>query len=639
MTAPRRLAATALTVGLLAAPPSGVAAQLTVAEASITELQELMSSGRASAVEIVQAYLDRIEAYDQQGPAINAMVWLNPNALADAATLDRERAERGPRGPLHGIPVILKDNYDTPDMPTTAGTLALASHYAPDDAFQVAKLRAAGAVILGKANMHELASGITTVSSMGGQTLNPYDTRRNPGGSSGGTGAAIAASFAAIGWGSDTCGSIRIPAAQNDLVGLRPTKGLSSIDGIIPLAATQDVGGPLARTVRDLAIGLDATVGPDPNDPATAILDGRDLPGFVDALDDQALRGARIGILEEYFGSAPEEAAAERLVRAAIERMVELGADTVTVEIPDLGELISGSGVIGYETKWDLIDYFAQTPDAAVTSLGEILETGLVHEALVPRMRARNESEERESEEYLAALAKRGPLKEAVESTLNRHSLDAIVFPTVRTIPSIVGDPQRGSSCSLGANTGLPSISVPVGFTADTYVPGVPIGMEMMARTLEDARLVAMAYAFEQATDHRRIPPSTPALEDGVSPARFHVAYRPGEPADAIDVSTSGVTITGSGSFDPATRRLRLEVALRGAASAHVLGVALRFPHEEGGWQVADLVVRPGQVDGIWEGVLSARQLGHFLADETHLILVTRAHPLGAAVAGLAPTQ
>lgn len=609
---------------------SAVQAQVTVAERSIMELQELMSSGQATAVSITQAYLDRIEAYDQQGPTINAMVWLNPNARADAEALDRERAERGPRGPLHGIPIILKDNYDTPEMPSAAGTLALANHYAPDDAFQVAKLRAAGAVILGKANMHELASGVTTISSLGGQTRNPYDLSRNPGGSSGGTGAAIAASFAAVGWGSDTCGSIRIPAAQNDLVGLRPTKGLSSIDGIIPLAATQDVGGPLARTVRDLAISLDATVGADPNDPATAILQGRDLPRFVDALDTDALRGARVGILEDYFGDAPEEAAAARLVRAAIDQMVELGADTVTVEIPDLSELISGSGVIGFETKWDLIDYFAQTPDAPVSSLGEILESGLVHEALTPRMRARNESEERNSEEYLAALAKRAPLREAVEATLNRHSLDALVFPTVRTIPSVIGDPQRGSSCSLGANTGLPSISVPVGFTS-----GVPIGMELMARTLEDARLVSMAYAYEQATDHRRVPPTTPTLDNRRAPVRVDLAFRADEPAGVLPNQVSGLSLQGTSTFDPVSNQLILDVRVVGVDAEDVLGLALRFPQERGGWQVAHLIMRAGEDEALWVGQLSARQREHLDASELHLVVLTKSRPLGAAVFGL----
>ena len=262
-----------------------------------------MDTGRTTSAELTAAYLARIAAYDQEGPRLNAMIRINPSAIAHAEALDAERASQGRRGPLHGIPIILKDNYDTFDMPTTAGTLALAGMVPPDDASQVRLLREAGVVILGKANMHELASGITTVASLGGQTLNPYNLGRNPGGSSGGTGAAIAASFGAIGGCSDTCGSIRIPSAHNNLVGLRPTKGLSSIDGIIPLSHTQDVGGPLARSVHDLAIALDATIGPDPADLATQILDGRTLPRFADALSTDALDGARIGILASHFGN------------------------------------------------------------------------------------------------------------------------------------------------------------------------------------------------------------------------------------------------------------------------------------------------------------------------------------------------
>lgn len=273
----------ALLPALLAvAMPQTGHAQIEVRGATITEVQEAMTSGAATSAEITAAYLARIRAYDQAGPRIGSMIWINPKAVAEAEALDRERATGDVRGPMHGVPIILKDNYDTYDLPTSGGTLALAGNIPPDDGFQVAKLRAAGAVIIGKSNMHELASGITTISSLGGQTLNPYDLRRNPGGSSGGTGAAITASFATVGWGSDTCGSIRIPSAQNNLVGLRPTKGVSSIDGIIPLAHTQDVGGPLARTMRDLAIALDATAGPDPADPATRILDGRDAPRFVE---------------------------------------------------------------------------------------------------------------------------------------------------------------------------------------------------------------------------------------------------------------------------------------------------------------------------------------------------------------------
>jgi Asp-tRNA(Asn)/Glu-tRNA(Gln) amidotransferase A subunit family amidase len=240
-----------------------------VAESSIADEQRAMTEGRVSSKDLVQAYLSRIEAFDQRGPRLNALITLNPNAIKEAEALDRERAAKGPRGPLHGIPVIVKDNYSTADMQTTAGTVALLGFVPSSDAFQVRKLREAGAVVVGKSNLHELASGITTVGSAFGQTRNPYDPSRNPGGSSGGTGAAITASLAAVGMGSDTCGSIRIPSSVNSLVGLRATKGLSSIAGIVPLSVTQDVGGPLARSVADLATMLDATIGEDPADPAT----------------------------------------------------------------------------------------------------------------------------------------------------------------------------------------------------------------------------------------------------------------------------------------------------------------------------------------------------------------------------------
>jgi Asp-tRNA(Asn)/Glu-tRNA(Gln) amidotransferase A subunit family amidase len=608
-----------------------------IAEATITELQEAMTSGRVSSAEITAAYLARIAAYDRAGPAINAMVWLNPQALAQAEALDRERAERGARGPLHGIPVILKDNYDTADMPTSAGTLALAGFVPPDDAFQVARLRQAGAVILGKANMHELASGITTISSMGGQTLNPYDLTRNPGGSSGGTGAAIAASFAAVGWGSDTCGSIRIPAAQNDLVGLRPTKGLSSIDGIVPLSHTQDVGGPLARTVRDLALALDATIGPDPADPATAILSGRDLPRFVDALEGASLAGARIGILEAYFATAPEEEEADRVVRAAIARMVELGADTVTVEIEGLDSLIVDSGVIHHEFKWDLIDYLAASPGAPVDSLGEMLALGLVHEALVPRMRTRNEPESRETDEYRAALGRRGPLREAVEGTLNRHALDALVFPTVRTIPAIIGDPQRGSSCSLSANTGLPSLSVPAGFTEG----GLPIGIEMIGRMFDDARLVALAYAFEEATENRREPRSTPPLLKGAAPPPLEIHLEDGVPAGIVAggrVAPNDAPIPSIGgrmTFDPTRSELSWRLRAVNVAARDVYALALRWPDGQDGWQVAHRLLAPGEGEGAGVVTLSAAQGAALEAGDMHLILLTRTEPQGAAVTTL----
>ena len=629
---PRRPASTrlALLAGLsvvaVAAPP--VAAQIEVTGATITELQEAMTEGRATSADITEAYLARIRAYDQAGPAINAMIWMNPDALSEARARDQERASTGARGPLHGIPIILKDNYDTYDMPTSAGTLALAGNVAPDDAFQVVRLREAGAVILGKSNMHELASGITTIGSLGGQTRNPYDLRRNPGGSSGGTGAAIAASFAAVGWGSDTCGAIRIPAAQNDLVGLRPTTGLSSRAGLIPRSPTQDVGGPLARTVSDLAIALDATVGFDPADEATRIMEGRDPPRFVENLNPDALTGARIGVLTDLFGDAPEEGAARRIVREALGRMVELGADTLAVEIPRYDSLVSGSGVIHHEFKYDLIEYLEGVPDAPVASLEEMLELGLIHEALTPRMRARDQAEAKFTDEYRTALALREPLREAVVSTLDRYQVDALAFPTVRTIPSVIGDPQRGSSCSLSANTGLPSISVPVGFTAS----GLPIGMELVGRPLDDARLVAIAYAWEQATDHRREPYSTPPLVDGMAPPPSVFTVR--ADGSGYDEPRAGeATLDGRLELDRPRGELRYDLVVRGADPADVYAVVLRHPTEGDAWLVARRISGPGVVDPAGVLVVGRGLVERIDAGEVVIELFTRADPFGAAKA------
>ena len=317
-----------------------------VSEASIPELQAALEEGRTTSAQLVDLYLARIAAYDNAGPVLNTIIRLNPRARELATALDAERAGGTVRGPLHGIPVLMKDNYDVAGMPTTGSSLALAGHMPPDDAFQVARLLGAGAVILGKTNLHELAAGITTISSLGGQTRNPYDPSRNPGGSSGGTGAAIAASFSAVGWGSDTCGSIRIPAAVHNLFGLRPTKGLSSIDGILPLSHSQDTGGPLARTVADLAIALDATVGPDPADPATSILGDRPLPSFVDVLDRGALADARIGVIEEWVTDGGTVASVTRVIRGALEEMETLGATVIDVTIPDLDGLLANTGLI-----------------------------------------------------------------------------------------------------------------------------------------------------------------------------------------------------------------------------------------------------------------------------------------------------
>jgi Asp-tRNA(Asn)/Glu-tRNA(Gln) amidotransferase A subunit family amidase len=490
-----------------------------VAEASVTDLQQAQRAGRVTAVRLVELYLARIAAYDHAGPAINAMIRLNPEARRDAAALDAERAAGRVRGPLHGIPVILKDNYDTRGLETSGGSLALATHRPASDAFVVRKLREAGAVIVGKANMHELAAGVTNISSFGGQTRNPYDLSRCPGGSSGGTGAAIAASFGALGWGSDTCGSIRIPSAFGALFGLRPTMGLFSRDGIIPLALTQDVPGPLARTVTDLAIGLDATVGEDPNDPVTR-LGAQERPRFVEALRADALRGARIGVFAPYFRNADTDVA--DTIRASLKAMRALGAEIVEVDLADFDALIAGSSAIILETKFDLRDYLARPGGAPVASLREIIDRGLYDKALELRHRSADTASARDSESHRRVIAKQGLVRARITALLDSLRLDALAYPTSTRKPVLAGDPQLGGTCALSAQTGLPAISMPAGFTAD----GLPTGVELLGRAFSDARLIAMAFAFEQAGPRRRPPPAAPPLKNGQPPARSEVTVR-----------------------------------------------------------------------------------------------------------------
>jgi Asp-tRNA(Asn)/Glu-tRNA(Gln) amidotransferase A subunit family amidase len=593
-----------------------------VFEATIPDLQEAMTDGRVTSAQLVDAYLARISAYDQAGPELNSMVYLNPNARAQAAALDQERALRGTRGPLHGIPIILKDNYDTADLATSGGSIALAGMIPPDDAFQVRKLREAGAVIIGKSNMHELAAGITTISSVGGQTRNPYDPSRNPGGSSGGTGAAIAASFAAIGWGSDTCGSIRIPASHNNLFGLRPTKGLSSIDGIIPLSHTQDVGGPLARTVMDLALGLDATIGADPADPATRILANRPLPGFVDGLDAEALRGARLGVLTMLMGDAVEDREHSRLVRDALDRMTEAGAEIIDIEIPGLDSILSGSSLIGHEFKWDLIDYLAATPGAPVGSLQDILDRGLYHVQLEANFRRRAETVQRDSAAYHRAVAKRAEARDTVLATMDELALDAVVYPTIRRRAARIGDPQRGSNCQLSATTGLPALSVPAGLTD----AGLPTGMELLGRPLEDARLVALGFAFEQSVQPRRAPSRTPPLREGRAPepAAFEVAAQGGR-------ATARVLF----SWDAVTSALSYEATISGVLIEQIRGVGL---HRAQAGREGGVIYRlSGPIDQGAAGTitLNAQDREALIGGDLYLRLYTTEAPSGGPPAPL----
>ncbi|MBI2772625.1 MAG: amidase [Burkholderiales bacterium] len=491
------------------------AADFDVTEKSIAQLQQAQASGQVTSRQLVEAYLARIRAYDGAGPALNAVLRANPSALDDAQALDRERAARGPRGPLHGIPVLVKDNYDALGMPTSAGTLALATLQPLGDAFQVRRLKEAGAVILGKTTLHELAAGITNVSSLSGVTRNPYHLDRVPGGSSGGTAAAVAASFAAAGMGSDTCGSIRIPAANQNLVGLRPTLGLSSRAGIVPLSASQDVAGPLARSVEDLAVMLDATVGTDPADASTLAGAGHVPASYRALLQPGGLRGARIGVLRALFGKDPDDADTNAVMQKALEALKAGGAEVSDAEVPGLEALLRDTSTIAHEFKFDLADFLAARPGAPARSLGDIITQGLNHEALDATLRLRNTPPARDTEAYRKTLAQRSALRAAVLAAMSAHGLDALAYPVLQRRPALIGEPQRGANCQLSASTGLPAIAIPAGFTADQ----VPAGLELMGTAFSEARLLALAYDWELAQKPRRAPFSTPPLVGGRAPA------------------------------------------------------------------------------------------------------------------------
>jgi amidase len=480
-------------------------------EATIPQLQSALATGTITSRALVEMYVARIAAYDQQGPALNAISAINANALAEAAALDAERATRGPRGPLHGIPVIVKDNYETTNLPTAAGSRALAGWIPPQEAFLVTRPREAGAIVLAKANMHEFAYGITTLGSLFGQTRNLYALARNPGGSSGGTGAAIAGNFAAVGMGSDTCGSIRIPASHNSLVGLRGTQGLASRTGIIPLSHTQDIGGPIGRSVTDVAMVLEAIVGYDPTDPQTAESVGNIPPRYTAFLQADGLRGARIGLVTELLGTDPEDAEVAGVVRRAVTEMQGQGAEVVEVTIPGLEALLKdrlgGFLVLVQEFKFDINSYLAQHPSAPVRSLEQVLTSGVYHPGVERQLRNSQEVESLDTKEYL----KRPALKQAILQAMADHRLEALVYPTIRRTAAPIGERQLGTNCHLSANSGLPAISVPAGVTAD----GLPVGVELLGRAWREPLLIKLAYAYEQATHHRRPPASTPALPLG----------------------------------------------------------------------------------------------------------------------------
>jgi len=528
----RRLCAGLAAIVLLALEPA-LAKSIDFDAATIADINAAFDAGTLTAESLTQMCLARIAAFDRKGPSLHAVMTLNPKAVEQARALDVERKTKGRRSPLHGIPVVLKDNYDTFDMPTTGGSVLLEGSIPSKDAFVVKKLRDAGAIVLAKLNMSEFASG-GTYSSLGGQSLNPHDLARGPSGSSGGTGVAVAAAYAPIGMGTDTGGSIRGPATSNGIAALKPTHGLLSRSGIIPLALSFDTGGPMARSVYDVAAALGIMTGIDPADAATSKSDGKFQTDYTKDLRVDALRGARIGVARDFMGADPD---VDWVMEAAFAAMRKAGATLVDVRYPkwlldvkgefytavrypeftaQIAEYLKGTGPKYPKTLAELIDranQFNATRADGVrpnpsrwTLFKRELESGsttdyrytAVHDFGLPMIRA------------------------VVEGMLASQQLDAIVYPTASRRPALIAalPPGAGtttasalSAAGLAASdianlTGFPDLIVPAGFTGDS----LPVGLSFLGPAFSEPKLLSLGYSFEQATKARRRPIHTPAL-------------------------------------------------------------------------------------------------------------------------------
>lgn len=479
-------------------------------EATISDIHAAMESGDVTAQYLVEGYLKRIEAYDKQGPSINSIIIINPEAVATAKYLDSIFAESGMVGPLHGIPVIVKDNYDFFGMPTSNGTLALKSSYPPDDAFQIKKLREAGAIIIAKSNLAEFASsGEFSVSSvLPGYTRNPYDTRRTTAGSSGGTGASIAASLAVVGLGTDTGSSIRGPSAHQALVGIRSTMGLTSRDGIVPLALTNDVGGPMARTVEDAVRVFEVIAGYDEADTVTRASIAAREDSYLRFLEADALKGKRIGVLHQLFPKSASDSSVYSLMIGALEDLKNGGAILLdSVKIEDLDSLNESATRIR-QLKRDYNMYLASLGDSSkYKTLQDIIDSKEYHPYLEKRLLDAQGDVDvpEEHPDWDKNMALRQVLRDRILGVMDSLNLDALIYPSFTYPPRLIGDlngPRGDTSGKLSPPTGFPAISVPMGYSYDKY----PAGFQLLGRPFSEGLLFSISYGYEQQTKHRRAP-------------------------------------------------------------------------------------------------------------------------------------
>ena len=494
--------------------------------ATLADLNAALNSGALTSEKLVELCLARVHAYDHQGPGLNAVMFLNAKALETARALDAERKAKGPRSPLHGIPVVLKDNYNTADMPTTGGSVLLEGSIPPADAFLVKKLRDAGAIILAKVNMSEFASA-GAFSSLGGQSRNPHDLLRTPSGSSGGVGVAVAAGYAPIGMGTDTGGSIRGPSTANGIVGLKPTHGLLSRDGIIPLALSFDTGGPMTRSVYDAAAALSVMTSLDPADPATKKSEGKFAADYTKGLDANALKGARIGIARDFLGVDPD---VDWVMEASIDALRRAGATVVDVHYPKW--LMDAKGefynAIRYpEFVVQIKQYLSTLGPKYPKSLDEMIERANHFNATRPDGARPNPSRwslfKREADsgtledyQYTSVRDYGLPMvRAAILGIFEKQNLDAIVYPTSSRRPGLLSEPLapagggRDSATNIANLTGFPDLIVPAGFTGDR----LPVGISFFGPAFSEQKLLALGYSFEQTTKARRRPIHAPALK------------------------------------------------------------------------------------------------------------------------------
>lgn len=499
---------------LLCGAGTALAQAFQVDETTIREIHRAMREQGLTARHLVEHYLARIEAYDKQGPALNAIVTINARALERADSLDAHLSRTGEFvGSLHGIPVIVKDNYDTHDMPTTAGSRSLQASVPPDDAYQVRKLREAGAIVLAKSNMAEFAfSPYETVgSALPGYTRNPYSLYRVTAGSSGGTAAAVSANLGAVGLGTDTGNSIRGPASHNSLVGIRSTMGLTSRDGIVPLYLDRDIGGPMTRTVEDAVAVFDVIAGYDPADPWTE--PGRRAERYTDYLVADRLRGARIGVLRQLSNTETADPQVLERFEAALDDLRAAGATVLdSVAVAEL-DTIEGS-LWCRRFRHDIEAYLASLgPDAPVKTLEEIIESDRFHPPIEQRLRFFQGFDDppEQDEGCQEAATNTATLRAGMRRVLEQHRLDAVVYPSWNNPPRLIGDlttPHGNNSYQISPPTGFPAITVPMGFVRGM----LPVGLQFLGDAWSEPTLIGLAYSYEQATLHRRPPASTPPL-------------------------------------------------------------------------------------------------------------------------------